>query len=100
MPGTMGVWAEPFTKLRLQNIYNLYQDPFERADITSNTYWDWNLNHVHTMYGIMDEVFKIAATFREFKPRSFPPSFNPANIMEEVLEDMKAERRRATENAK
>ena len=41
MPGTMGVWAEPFTKLRLQKIYNLFQDPYERADITSNTFWDW-----------------------------------------------------------
>ena len=25
--GTMGVWAEPFTKLRLQKIFNLFQDP-------------------------------------------------------------------------
>ena len=45
-PGTMGVWAEPFTTLRLQKIFNLMQDPFERADITSNTFWDWQLNHV------------------------------------------------------
>jgi arylsulfatase A-like enzyme len=45
-PGTMQVWAEPFTKLRLQKIFNLLQDPFERADITSNTFWDWQLNHV------------------------------------------------------
>ena len=42
----MGVWAEPFTTLRLQKIFNLMQDPFERADITSNTYWDWLMNHV------------------------------------------------------
>jgi len=97
MPGTMGVWAEPFTKLRLQKIFNLFQDPFERADITSNTFWDWNLNHVHTLYGIMDEVFKFAATFKEFKPRSFPPSFNPANILEEELTEIKAERRRASD---
>jgi arylsulfatase len=46
LAGTLGVWAEPFTKLRLQKIYNLFQDPYERADITSNTYWDWNLNHI------------------------------------------------------
>jgi arylsulfatase A-like enzyme len=44
--GTMGLWAEPFTTLRLQKVFNLMQDPFERADITSNTFWDWNLNHV------------------------------------------------------
>ena len=40
--GTMGLWAEPFTTLRLQKIFNLMQDPFERADITSNTFWDWH----------------------------------------------------------
>src|SRR5207342_1894947 len=27
--GTMQVWAEPFTTLRLQKIYNVFQDPFE-----------------------------------------------------------------------
>ena len=55
------------------------QDPFERADITSNTFWDWQINHVGSMYGVMDDVFKFAATFKEYPPRSIPPSFNPAN---------------------
>jgi arylsulfatase A-like enzyme len=88
-PGTMQVWAEPFTTLRLQKIYNLFQDPFERADITSNTFWDWQLNHVQNMYGVMDEVLKFVETFKEYPPRSFPPSFNPANIMSETLDDYK-----------
>jgi arylsulfatase A-like enzyme len=88
-PGTMQVWAEPFTTLRLQKIYNLFQDPFERADITSNTFWDWQMNHVQNMYGVMDEVFQFVETFKEFPPRSFPPSFNPANIMSETLDDYK-----------
>lgn len=92
MEGTMGVWAEPFTTLRLQKIFNVFQDPFERADITSNTFWDWQMNHVHNMYGVMDDVFKFAATFKEFPPRSSPPSFNPANIMEQVLDDMKTKK--------
>ena len=48
--GTMGVWAEPFTTLRLQKVFNLIQDPFERADITSNTFWDWQINHVGSAY--------------------------------------------------
>jgi arylsulfatase len=87
--GTMGVWAEPFTTLRLQKIFNLFQDPFERADITSNTFWDWNLNHVGAAYGMMDEVFKFVATFKDFPPRSFPPSFNPANIMESMIDGLK-----------
>ena len=87
--GTMAVWAEPFTTLRLQKIFNLMQDPFERADITSNTFWDWNLNHVGSAYGMMDEVFQFVATFKDFPPRSFPPSFNPANILESMMNGMK-----------
>jgi arylsulfatase A-like enzyme len=93
MQGTMGLWAEPFTTLRLQKIFNLFQDPFERADITSNTFWDWQLNHVGGAYGMMDEVFQFVATFKDFPPRSFPPSFNPANIMESTLDGIKEDRR-------
>jgi arylsulfatase A-like enzyme len=93
MQGTMGLWAEPFTTLRLQKIFNLMQDPFERADITSNTYWDWNLNHVGAAYGMMNEVFAFAATFEEFPPRSTPPSFNPANVMEQTLRGIRVKDR-------
>ena len=88
--GTMGVWAEPFTTLRMNKIFNLMQDPYERADITSNTFWDWNLNHMGSGYGMMDEVFGFVATFDEYPPRSFPPSFNPANLMEDKLREIKA----------
>ncbi len=96
-PGTMQVWAEPFTKLRLQKIFNLFQDPFERADITSNTYWDWQLDHVQMMYGVMQDVFEFASTFEEFPPRSTPPSFNPATILEQKLRAIKAKEALETE---
>jgi arylsulfatase len=91
--GTMQVWAEPFTTLRLQKIFNLFQDPFERADITSNTYWDWILRHAGNIYGTMEEVLGFVASFEEYPPRSFPPSFNPANLMEEKLREIKAGRK-------
>lgn len=90
LAGTLGVWGEPFTKLRLQKIFNLYQDPFERADITSNTYWDWNLDHVGQIYGAMEKVFEFAESFAEFPPRSFPPSFVPTTILEQTLKKIKA----------
>ena len=88
--GTMGVWAEPFTTLRLQKVFNVMQDPYERADITSNTFWDWNINHVATLYGVIQDVFEFVSTFKDFPPRSYPPSFNPANVMEETLREIKA----------
>ncbi len=97
MPGTLGVLAEPFTKLRLQKIFNLFQDPFERADITSNTFWDWQLNHIGSVYGAMDEVFEFAASFKEFPPRSFPPSFVPTTIMEKELDSIEEAHQRASE---
>ncbi len=100
MPGTLGVWAEPFTKLRLQKIYNLMQDPYERADITSNTYWDWVLNHVPYGYQSMEEVTRFAATFKEFPPRSIPPSFSASTIMEETLDSIKKARAGAEPKSK
>ena len=43
--GTMEIWSEPFVKMRIPMIINLRTDPYERAAITSNTYWDDLLNH-------------------------------------------------------
>jgi arylsulfatase A-like enzyme len=73
--GGMGIWAEPFTPLRIPKLFNLRTDPFERADVTSNTYWDWFIDHDFIAgYGTA-----IAAafldTFREFPPRHPPASF-------------------------
>jgi hypothetical protein len=100
LQGTMGVWAEPFTKLRLQKIFNLFQDPYERADFTSNTYWDWFLDHVGGVYGAIDNVVQFAATFKEFPPRSIPPSFSAYTIMEETINEVREAKKRAAEQAK
>ncbi len=56
--------AAPPRRSVCRRSFNLMQDPFERADITSNTYWDWNLNHVGAAYGMMDEVFQFIACVR------------------------------------
>ena len=44
--GTMRIWSEPFTTLRVPKIFNLRTDPYERADMTSNTYYEWFIDHV------------------------------------------------------
>ena len=93
VPGTFAVWAEPFTVMRLTKLYNLMQDPYERADITSNTYWDWIMNHVPQVYEGMGGVMTFLASFEEFPPRSTPPSFNPANMLEQKLREIKAKQK-------
>ena len=45
---------------------------------------------------MMDDVFKFVATFKEFPPRSSPPSFNPANVMEDTLREIKAKQKLET----
>ena len=45
--GTLRIWAEPFVPLRVPKLFNLRTDPFERADVTSNTYYDWFIDHAY-----------------------------------------------------
>ena len=47
MPGTLRIWQEPLVPLRFPKLFNLRTDPYERADITSNTYWDWVIDHIY-----------------------------------------------------
>ncbi len=74
-PGTLQVWGEPFTVLRIPKLYNLRTDPFERADVTSNTYWDWYLQKDYIMAGAQWVVADFMATFKEFPPRQKAASF-------------------------
>ena len=39
-PG-LTVWENPFTCLRVPKMFNLRMDPYERADIVSDQYYDW-----------------------------------------------------------
>ncbi len=64
--GTLQVWAEPFTRLRLPKIFNLRTDPYEFADVTSNSYYDWYLYHAYILYGAFAIADKFAATFKDF----------------------------------
>lgn len=82
--GTLQIWAEPFTKLRVPKIFNLRMDPYERADITSNTYYDYLLNHAFLMIPAQEYVAKFLATFKEFPPRQKAASFS----IDQVLETM------------
>ncbi|WP_426573910.1 arylsulfatase [Aquihabitans sp. McL0605] len=84
--GTLGIWAEPFTALRLPKLFNLRTDPYERADQTSNTYWDWFLDHdFFALYGsIIGTMF--LETFKEFPPRQESASFTIDHAVQKLHE--------------
>ncbi|MBL8659743.1 MAG: arylsulfatase [Rhodospirillales bacterium] len=87
--GTLQVWAEPFTKLRLPKIFDLRSDPYERADITSNTYWDWVLSHAFLVVAGQAYVAKFLDTFKEFPPAQRPASFSIDQIQAEMEESFR-----------
>src|SRR5262249_19713448 len=75
MAGTMGVWAEPFVRLRLPKIFNLRTDPYEFANTTSNTYWDWMVHNAYFVYAAQTAAGKFAETFKDFPPVQRPNTF-------------------------
>jgi arylsulfatase len=82
--GTLMVWGEPFTELRIPKFYNLRTDPFERADVTSNTYWDWYISKAYLIMAAQQTVAQFLATFREFPPRQKAASFTIDQVMEKM----------------
>lgn len=80
--GTLQIWAEPYTHLRVPKIFNLRMDPYERADLTSNTYYDYLLDHVFLLVPAQENVAKFLATFKEFPPRQKAASFTVDQVLE------------------
>jgi len=83
-PGTLRVWAEPFTHLRVPLIFNLRRDPYERAQITSNTYYDWLIDRAFLMVPAQAYVAQFLETFKEFPPRQKAASFSLDQVMEKL----------------
>jgi arylsulfatase len=82
--GTLRIWAEPFTQLRVPKIFNLRTYPFERADITSNTYYDWFLDHDYLAIYRTAVCTGFLETFKEFPPRQEPASFTITQAVDKL----------------
>ncbi len=90
-PGTLQIWAEPFTELRVPKLFNLRLDPYERADITSNTYYDWLLDHAFVFIPAQAYVAQMLQTLAKFPPRQKPASFSLEQVMEKLQEGAKSD---------
>lgn len=84
--GTLKLWANPFTPLRIPLMFHLRRDPYERAQITSNTYYDWLLDRAYLLVPAQEYVAGFLATFQEYPPRQKAASFS----LDQVMEKMKA----------
>jgi arylsulfatase len=84
--GTLQVWAEPFVPLRLPKLFNLRTDPYEVADITSNTYYDWVIDHVFLFIPAQSVVADFLESFKKFPPRQKAASFSVDQVMDKLTE--------------
>ena len=84
VPGTLQVWADPFIPLRVPKIFNLRTDPYERADITSNRYWEWMIENAYLVMAGQPLIAEFLATFVEFPPRQKAASFTIDQALEKL----------------
>ncbi|MBU8897259.1 arylsulfatase [Corallococcus sp. M34] len=86
--GTLQIWAEPFVALRIPKLYNLRTDPFERADTTSNTYWDWYMSKAYLIMAAQGLVGSFLETFKEYPPRQRAASFTIDQAMDRMEQSL------------
>ena len=82
--GTFRVWMNPFVPLRIPLMFNLRRDPYERAEQTSNTYYDWIIDHAYIIYGAQAIVGRFLETFKAFPPRQKAASFTIDQAMQKL----------------
>lgn len=72
----------------MPKLFDLHADPYERADITSNTYYDWLMEHAYIMYGAQALTAKFLETFKEFPPAQRPASFTIDQAMAKLKQQI------------
>jgi arylsulfatase A-like enzyme len=82
--GTCAIWSDPFIVLRVPKLFNLKTDPYERADITSNTYWDWMFDHVYLLLAAQKIVGEFLVSFQAYPPRQKAASFTVDQVMDKL----------------
>ena len=81
----LAVWQRPFVPLRTPYIFNLRQDPFERAHYEAGAYDTWFFEHLFILYGALSQSQQFLLTFKEFPPRQKPASFSIDQIVERLM---------------
>ena len=83
--GTLRVWMDPFVPLRIPLIFNIRRDPYERAEVTSNTYYDWLIDRAYLLVPAQGYVGEFLQTFKEYPPRQKAATFSLDQVIEQML---------------
>jgi arylsulfatase len=97
-PGGFAVWQQPFTPLRIPKLYNLRMDPYERADIVSDQYFDWLTRNDFKLAQMTMHAAEFLQTFVEYPPSQEPASFSIDQISRDVEAKIKENAAKAKAN--
>ncbi|MEB2515357.1 arylsulfatase [Pseudomonas sp. YuFO20] len=83
-PGGLQVWSEPFVCLRVPKMFNLRMDPYERADVVSDQYYDWLTKNDYLIFDGTRRSAAFLQTFVDYPPSQRPASFSIDQIRQAV----------------
>jgi arylsulfatase len=83
-PGGFEVWTTPFVNFRIPKLYNLRMDPYERADVVSDQYYDWTAKNAYVINQVMMHALSFLGTFKDYPPSQLPASFTTDQVEREL----------------
>lgn len=100
--GGFRVWSEPLVCLRAPKIFNLRMDPYERADVVSDQYYDWITKNAYLLSLGVSKTAVFLQTFVAYPPSQKPASFSVDQIRAGVDAEIERnnQRSRATAGSK
>ncbi len=81
----LGAWQEPMVPLSFPKLFNLRRDPFERADLNSNSYNKWAFDRTFVGPTVQGIAFSFFKTFKEFPPQQEAARFDLEAIMNQII---------------
>jgi arylsulfatase len=78
------IWLEPFVELRAPYLFNLRRDPFEKALIGSNTYYDWYIDRAFIMTPIQAYAFNFLSTFKDYPPSQTAGDWSLSKVQKQI----------------
>lgn len=78
------IWLEPFIELRAPYLFNLRRDPFEKALVGSNTYYDWYIDRAYILIAMQGYAFNFLSTLKEFPPSQTAGDWSLSKVEEQI----------------
>ena len=87
-PSGFRVWSDPFILYRVPRLFNLRMDPYERADQTSDVYFDWTVKNDYILNVVGLRAIEFLQTFKAYPPSQLPASFSVDGVEDQINQEI------------